>query len=247
MSGSVRDPNDRPGLGRIRPESTERSLFRFCPACGHSLVRESRLGKPRPRCPVCGYVQYRNPVVGVAAVIWEQQVRASLGPDACAAIATETGVLGVTSRPTRAEGPASCSGETVRAGDAEDSDSASALSATGRVLLVRRAKRYRGLWCLPCGYVEFDEEIREALVREVEEETSLRVRVREVVAVHSNFHDPDAQSVGIWFAASAIGGRLKPGDDADGLAFVDPANPRLPLAFPTDRMVLDHLSSGSLK
>ena len=46
-----------------------------------------------------------------------------------------------------------------------------------RVLLARRALTFRGRYCFPCGYVEFDEEIREALVRETREETGLEVRI----------------------------------------------------------------------
>jgi ADP-ribose pyrophosphatase YjhB (NUDIX family) len=111
-----------------------------------------------------------------------------------------------------------------------------------RVLLARRATSYRGLYCLPCGYVEFDEEIREAVIRETEEETGLAVAPGEILAVHSNFHEPDRQSVGIWFRASPLGGTLRPGDDVDTLRFALPAAPGVPLAFPTDEEVLAALA-----
>ncbi len=52
-----------------RPRSTERSFFRFCPVCATPLNRAERDGMTRPTCPACGFVQYRNPVVGVAAIM----------------------------------------------------------------------------------------------------------------------------------------------------------------------------------
>jgi ADP-ribose pyrophosphatase YjhB (NUDIX family) len=52
-----------------------------------------------------------------------------------------------------------------------------------RVLLVRRKAPPAGSWCIPCGYVEFDEEIREALAREMREETGLLVEPAGVLAV----------------------------------------------------------------
>jgi len=114
----------------------------------------------------------------------------------------------------------------------------------GRVLLGRRATgAYAGRWCIPCGYVEWDEDVRAAAIREFLEETGLRVTIGEVVAVHSNFHNPRQHTVGIWFAGLAPSGTLQPADgELDALAFVDPAQPP-PLAFPTDGLVLAHLAA----
>ncbi len=113
-----------------------------------------------------------------------------------------------------------------------------------RVLLGRRVGGvYEGAWCIPCGYVEYDEDVRDAARREFREETGLVVELGEVFTVHSNFHAPAMHSVGIWFRGDAVGGRLQAGDDIDVVDFFALDALPEPLAFPTDRLVLHQLRS----
>lgn len=162
--------------------------YRFCPYCGTRLEQERRDGRYRPVCPACGYVRFRNPAVGAAAVVTDLQ---------------------------------------------------------SRILLVRRARGLRkGLWSIPAGFVEYGEEIRDAAARELREETGLVGLVGEVVHVASNFHDPEKLSVGIWFRVEVIGGTLAAGDDADDAGFF-PISALPPLAFDTDRELLEFLANGT--
>lgn len=114
----------------------------------------------------------------------------------------------------------------------------------GRVLLGQRASGpYAGLWCIPCGYVEWHEDIRNAAVREFEEETGLLIELGPVFTVHSNFHNPRLHTVGTWFRGTVVGGALEARDgELASLAYFDPADPPA-LAFPTDELVLAELAS----
>ena len=62
----------------------------------------------------------------------------------------------------------------------------------GRLLLVRRASRHgRGNWQLPGGFIEPDETIERAVVREVFEETNVTAEVEAVLGLRSRY-DPES-------------------------------------------------------
>ena len=82
-----------------------------------------------------------------------------------------------------------------------------------KVLLTRRTDN--GRWCLPGGAMEAGESVAEACVREVWEETGLRVRVTRLVGVYSDPDQlviyPDGTKVHIVvlsFEAEVLGGEL---------------------------------------
>jgi ADP-ribose pyrophosphatase YjhB (NUDIX family) len=61
-----------------------------------------------------------------------------------------------------------------------------------QLLLVRRASRHgRGNWQLPGGFIEPDETIEQAVVREVEEEAGVAAEVVGVLGLRSRY-DPDS-------------------------------------------------------
>ena len=110
------------------------------------------------------------------------------------------------------------------------------------ILLGKRAHGWgKGLWCIPCGKVEWGEEIREAAERELREETGLTAKAGPVVAVHSNFHDPEHLSVGIWFTGENIQGEAKTLDSELATLEWFPLSQTPELCYPTDRLVIKQL------
>jgi ADP-ribose pyrophosphatase YjhB (NUDIX family) len=100
----------------------------------------------------------------------------------------------------------------------------------GRILLQRRSDN--GLWGLPGGSVEIGESIRDAIVREVREETGLTVEVLRLIGVYS---DPKVQVVryadgnvvhyiSTLFACRILAGTLQTCDETLDLKFFNPAH-----------------------
>ena len=97
----------------------------------------------------------------------------------------------------------------------------------GRVVLIRRGKEpLRGRWVIPGGTVELGETLQEALVREMQEETGLVVRPREVVLVFDRIErqgsSVEYHYVIIDYACDYVSGDLRAGSDADEVALVAP-------------------------
>jgi ADP-ribose pyrophosphatase YjhB (NUDIX family) len=112
----------------------------------------------------------------------------------------------------------------------------------GRLLLVQRAvEPGLGQWCLPSGFVEWDETPEVAAARECAEETGLAVGDLELLGVSHYTDDYRGPGINLTYRAWVTGGRLRAGDDAGAVRFFGPGE--LPvaeaIAFQGHRLMVD--------
>ncbi len=112
----------------------------------------------------------------------------------------------------------------------------SVIARDGKILLVRRGNYPGyGLWSMPGGYVDRGEVVEEAAVREVWEETGLRIEVEELIGL---FSEPGHPVMVAAFSGRETGGELAAGDEALEVGFFGLDG--LPeMAFPRDRLILE--------
>jgi 8-oxo-dGTP diphosphatase len=112
----------------------------------------------------------------------------------------------------------------------------------GQVLLGKRAggSYLAGKWCLPGGFIEFEEDFILSAIREVKEETNLDIEVESIFNVSSNFLSPDLHTLVITLVATVCGGIPEPGDDIEALKWFQ-ISAKLPdMAFPADAYIIQH-------
>ncbi len=108
----------------------------------------------------------------------------------------------------------------------------------GIVLIRRGQPPFVGWWALPAGYIEADESVEQAAIRECKEETGLDIELLELFGVYSFPEGPVQSGIIIFYRARPVGGELQAGDDAqDVKVFPTDALPEK-LAFRTHREVL---------
>jgi 8-oxo-dGTP diphosphatase len=118
----------------------------------------------------------------------------------------------------------------------------------GGLVVVRRGRGpFKGSLALPGGIVEYGETVEEAVAREVEEETGLLASPVRLISVRSSpDRDPRGHFVSVVFLMEAVGGSLRPGDDAGGVQVV-PLDPLPSLAFDHSAIVKEYLMGSTSK
>ncbi len=96
------------------------------------------------------------------------------------------------------------------------------LERDGRVLLVRRVNEpFRGMWTLPAGFVDADEDPARAAERECLEETGLIVRATGVIDVIAGREHPRGADFVIVYRGEVVSGEVQAADDADEAGWFD--------------------------
>ncbi len=108
------------------------------------------------------------------------------------------------------------------------------------IVLIRRKNPPHG-WALPGGFVDVGESLEQAAVREAEEETALRVKLKLLLGCYSDpARDPRSHTASAVYVAEATG-EPRAQDDAAGVAIFSPEGLPSPLAFDHARILRDYL------
>ena len=108
-----------------------------------------------------------------------------------------------------------------------------------QLLLVKRSvEPAKGTWCLPGGFIEIDESIEDAAVRELEEETGLKGEIEGLVDFFSQRSQYYRAILIFGYRVKILGGELKAGDDAQEVRFYDLDN-LPPIAFLSHKRLIE--------
>lgn len=122
-----------------------------------------------------------------------------------------------------------------------------------QVLLVNRGKEpYKGKWAVPGGFIEIDEELEDAVARELAEETGLTgVQLEQMRTFGKCGRDPRGRQISIAFTGIATEGQdsIHAGDDAAKAKWFDINKLPENLAFDHNEMIkcgIENLKQNSM-
>ncbi|MBN1963185.1 MAG: GNAT family N-acetyltransferase, partial [Anaerolineae bacterium] len=107
----------------------------------------------------------------------------------------------------------------------------------GLVLIRRGHPPHQGRWALPSGFIEADESVEVAAMREAQEETGLEIALKGMVGVFSFPDGPPTSGIIVFYRARVVGGELCAGDDADEVR-IFPADALPEMPFRTHRQAV---------
>jgi ADP-ribose pyrophosphatase YjhB (NUDIX family) len=119
----------------------------------------------------------------------------------------------------------------------------------GEILLIERTDN--GLWALPGGAQEIGESVKDAVRREVREETGIEVEVTGLTGIYSDpahviaYDDGEVrQEFSLCFAARAISGSLRPSSESRQARWIAPDQVGGLNIHPSMRLRIQHGLSG---
>jgi len=111
------------------------------------------------------------------------------------------------------------------------------ITEAGEIVLIRRGiEPAKGAWAQPGGFLEVDETVHEAAIRETHEETGLIVEPGEIIGLYTRL---EASVVTIAFEARIVGGSAAPTPEATEVVSFAPKDvPWAGIAFKTTTIAL---------
>ncbi len=116
--------------------------------------------------------------------------------------------------------------------------------AEPRVLLIERGNApYKGHWAFPGGFLNMDETTEQCAIRELEEETGLKIdKVHQIGAYSKVDRDPRGRTISVAYLAIVEKPLEVSGQDDAAKAEWFPINALPPLAFDHDEIMADAIA-----
>jgi len=112
----------------------------------------------------------------------------------------------------------------------------------GKVLLTKREDFE--VWCLPGGGVDSHESVEEAAIREVYEETGLKIKLEKLVGVYSRPHWLKDGDHTVVFTAKVVGGRMEPdSSEVIDIGFFNPKQLPKPMIWWHEEQIRDAVNN----
>lgn len=117
----------------------------------------------------------------------------------------------------------------------------------GEIVLIRRKREpFRHRWAIPGGHLEDGEQVDEAAVREVKEETGLDVELDGILGIYDEpGRDPRGHVISVVYTATPNSGALQPSTDAEEAAWFDLEEIPEELAFDHSTILADFKTTAS--
>ena len=113
------------------------------------------------------------------------------------------------------------------------------LNQQDQLLLVKRSvEPAKGKWCLPGGFIEVDESIEEAVLRELEEETGIKGEIECLIDFFSQEGRHYRALLIFGYKVKMMGGEVKAGDDAQDAGFFS-LDDLPPIAFLSHQQLIE--------
>lgn len=91
-----------------------------------------------------------------------------------------------------------------------------------KILLIKRGNApFKGRWAFPGGFIEQNETAEQGTVREMEEETGVKVKIVKLVGIYSDPKRDPRKVISAAFLVKQIGGGIRAGDDAKEARWFD--------------------------
>ncbi len=110
---------------------------------------------------------------------------------------------------------------------------------TALLMIKRKNDPYKGKWAFPGGFIDMDEELEDAVVRELEEETGLKgIHLEQMRTFGKVGRDPRGRQITIAFMGFTDDNNatVKGGDDAEEAKWFDITNLPSDMAFDHDNV-----------